>query len=142
MPRIEVEAAPVQDSTDAVAAGLYAFNAPHMHRTDPIPFNIILRDDDGTIIGGALCKTTWHWLFVDMLWVHDDFRGEGGGSSLLAAAEAEARRRGCTKAYLDTLSFQARPFYEKLGWSLFGTLEDFPPGHTRYFLQKDISHTS
>ena len=46
MPRIEVEAAPVQDSTDAVAAGLYAFNAPHMHRTDPIPFNIILRDDN------------------------------------------------------------------------------------------------
>jgi GNAT superfamily N-acetyltransferase len=142
MPHVEVEATPVAASTLAVAAGLHAFNASHMQRADAVPFNVILRDDDGAVVGGALCEVRWHWLFVDMLWVSDACRGQGAGTALLAAAEAEARRRGCTRAHLDTISFQARPFYEKLGWTLFGTLDDYPPGHTRYYLQKDISHSS
>jgi len=141
MPRVEVEDAPSDTSSLAVADGLHAFNAPHMRRADAVPFNVVLRDDDGSIVGGALCEVRWHWLFVDMLWVSAACRGLGAGTALLAAAEAEARRRGCTKAHLDTISFQARPFYEKLGWTLFGTLDDYPPGHTRYYLQKDISHT-
>ena len=58
------------------------------------------------------------------------------GTALLAAAEA--RRRGCTMANLDTLSFLARPFYEKPGWTVFATLEDNPRGFTRYFLKKDL----
>jgi GNAT superfamily N-acetyltransferase len=142
MPHVTVERTPDEASSMAVAAGLHAFNAPHMQRADAVPFNVILRDDAGAIVGGALCEVRWHWLFVDMLWVSDAHRGQGAGTALLAAAEAEARRRGCTKAHLDTISFQARPFYEKLGWTLFGTLEDYPPGHTRFYLQKDISHTS
>ena len=142
MPHVEVEATPVESSSLAVATGLHAFNAPHMRRADAVPFNVILRDEHGAIVGGALCEVRWHWLFVDMLWVSESCRGAGAGTALLAAAEAEARRRGCTKAHLDTISFQARPFYEKLGWTLFGTLDDYPPGHTRYYLQKDISHQS
>ena len=51
-------------------------------------------------------------------------------------AEAEAVRRGCKQAYLDTFDFQALDFYKNLGYQVFGTLDDFPEGHTRYFLQK------
>ncbi len=141
MVRVEVEQVPVEASSVAVATGLHGFNAPHMQRADAVPFNVILRDDTGAIAGGALCEVRWHWLFVDMLWVSEACRGAGAGTALLVAAEAEARRRGCTKAHLDTISFQARPFYEKLGWMLFGTLDDYPPVHTRYYLQKDISHS-
>jgi hypothetical protein len=54
-------------------------------------------------------------------------------------AEAEAIRRGCRGAWLDTFSFQARGFYERPGYSIFGTIENFPPGHRRFFLKKDFA---
>lgn len=59
-------------------------------------------------------------------------------------AEDEGRLRGCIGVYLDTFDFQARPFYEKLGFTVFGTLEDYPPGHRRFFLKKRLalSHRS
>ena len=142
MPRIEVEATPVEASTTAISLGLRSFNVHHMVPVDGTCFNVVLRADDGTIVGGALCEIRWHWLFVDQLWVAETHRGSGFGTALLAAAEAEARARGCTRAHLDTISFQARPFYEKLGWRLFGTLEDYPPGHTKYYLQKELTPAS
>ena len=59
-------------------------------------------------------------------------------TQLMSAAETEARRRGCHHALLDTFDFQARPFYEQLGYVAFGELEDFPRGHSRYFLSKHL----
>jgi ribosomal protein S18 acetylase RimI-like enzyme len=79
----------------------------------------------------------WEWLFVDNLWVHDDLRGQGHGRDLLARAERRALEHGCHSAWLDT--FQALGFYEKCGYSVFGTLEDYPPGQTRYFLRKRLA---
>jgi GNAT superfamily N-acetyltransferase len=140
--RIDVEMLPVAASSDAITVGLRAFNAPHMTHEEPSPFNVVLRDDQGAIVGGCMCETRWQWLFVDRIWVSQNHRGAGFGSALLEAAEDAARARGCTRAYLDTLSFQAKPFYEKLGWQLFGTQHDYPPGLTRYFLQKDLTQTS
>jgi GNAT superfamily N-acetyltransferase len=140
--RIDVETTPVDSSSEAITLGLRRFNSSHMSHEEPIPFNIVLRDDDGTIVGGCMCETRWQWLFVDRIWVSENHRGAGFGSALLEAAEDAARARGCTRAYLDTLSFQAKPFYEKLGWQLFGTQHDYPPGLTRYFLQKDLTQTS
>ena len=65
-------------------------------------------------------------------------RGRGHGRALLAVAERWALERGCRDAFLDTFSFQAPEFYRKLGWEVFGTLEDHPPGHTHYFLRKRL----
>jgi GNAT superfamily N-acetyltransferase len=142
MPTLTVEVPADGASTDAVASGLRAWNSQFIDTAPPSRFNIVLRDERDTIVGGCLCEVRWTWLYVDVLWVSDAHRGAGFGTELLAAAEAEARRHGCTMAYLDTLSFQARPFYESLGWTLFGTQEGYPPGQTRYFLQKDLSLTS
>jgi GNAT superfamily N-acetyltransferase len=97
---------------------------------------LLLRDADGTIRGGLLGYTHWNWLFVSHLWVHEPLRGRGLGRELLGRAEAEAAARGCRNAHLDTFSFQARDFYESRGYVVFGTLDDYPPGHSRYFLQK------
>jgi GNAT superfamily N-acetyltransferase len=139
---ISVESPAVAESTDAIWQGLRSFNLRHTTLPTPSPFNVVLRDDTGTIIAGCVCETRWHWLYVDILWVHESWRGQGIGTRLLDAAEAEARRRGCTKAHLDTISFQARPFYESLGWRVFGVLDDHPPGHTRYYLQKDLTSST
>ncbi len=123
----------------AVREGLFAYNRKYAPDEQNCALNVFLRDEAGEIAGGLLGETFWGWLYVSILWVDERARGQGFGARLMAAAEEEAVRRGCRHAYLDTLTFQARPFYEKLGYRLFGVLEDLPPGFTRYFLQKDLA---
>jgi GNAT superfamily N-acetyltransferase len=98
----------------------------------------VLRASDQSIVGGVIGETHWNWLFVNLMWVKDELRGQGYGHQLLAMAEAEARLRGATDAYLDTFSFQAPDFYKKNGYQVFGTLENFPPGHQRYYFTKKL----
>ena len=65
-------------------------------------------------------------------------RGQGHATRLMAAAEAYAVEKGCVGVVLDTFSFQARPFYERLGYRVFGQLDDYPPGHTRFYMEKRL----
>jgi GNAT superfamily N-acetyltransferase len=97
---------------------------------------IPLRSDNGTIVGGFWGATMFEWLHVGLLFVPESLQGQGVGSALMAAAEDEARKRGCRGAYVDTFSFQAGPFYEKLGFTQFGTLHDYPPGHSQIYFCK------
>jgi len=99
---------------------------------------ISLRDDDGRLVGGLIGDTVWGWLQVKLLWVASELRGKGYGAKLMAAGEEEARRRGCHHALLDTFDFQARSLYERLGYEVFGTLDDFPRGHQRFFMRKPL----
>lgn len=88
------------------------------------------------IVAGLIGFTHWNWLHIRYLWVAEPLRHHGLGRRLVLAAEREARIRGCEHAHLDTFSFQAVPFYERLGYSVFGRLEDYPAGHAKVFLQK------
>ncbi|MBS0411987.1 MAG: GNAT family N-acetyltransferase [Proteobacteria bacterium] len=103
------------------------------------PANFVLRSERGEVMGGLLGFIWGGWLQVDSLWVSDAVRGQGFGQGLLSAAETYARERGCQGVFLDTYSFQARPFYERQGYEVFGTLPDCPPGHERHFLRKRLS---
>lgn len=101
-----------------------------------------VHDEAGALIGGLAGGTYWGWLYVSLLWVDPALRGRGWGAKLLAAAEAEAVRRGCRHAYLDTFSFQAPGFYERLGWKLAGRIDAIPAGseHYRsYFEKRDLT---
>lgn len=82
--------------------------------------------------------TYWDWLYVNLMWVREDLRWQEFGRQLLEKAETEAKQRGAKHAYLDMFSFHAPAFYEKSGYAEFGRLEDFPAGHTRYFLVKTL----
>jgi ribosomal protein S18 acetylase RimI-like enzyme len=73
-----------------------------------------------------------------LMWMKEVLRGRGYGHRLLTLVEDEARKRGATKAFLDTFSFQAPGFYEKHGYHVFGELKDFPKGHQRYFFTKEL----
>ena len=75
---------------------------------------------------------------MDLLGLPPAFRRERLGSRLMTMAMDEARSRGCIGVHLDTFSFQARPFYEKLGFSLFGQLDGYPGGHTRFFMARRL----
>jgi GNAT superfamily N-acetyltransferase len=78
----------------------------------------------------------YDWLLIELLFVPEDLRGLGLGSQLVTQAEEQGRARGCVGAWLDTFSFQARGFYERLGYSLAGTIPDHPLGEARYFMIK------
>ncbi len=132
------EHAATAEDVAPVRTGLRAFNRRHMPPSDPEPLQILLRDEAGTIHGGLLATTRWHWLLVEILWVDDDHRGRGYGSALLGRAEAIARGRGCRRVALDTAEFQALGFYQKAGYRIFGTLEDRPPGWKTFYLEKDL----
>ena len=138
-PTIAIEDQPSQDDVNVVREGLYAFNRLHAPDDGHQVLVLFVRRQDGSVAGGLLGETYWGWLHVGILWVDEGLRGQGYGTQLLAMAEAEARRRGCRAAYLDTLDFQALPFYERLGYRVWGTLSDFPPGHSRYWVKKDLA---
>lgn len=121
-----------------VLAGLGAYNEAHVGASEFRPVHLFLRDSGGEVKGGLLGKQFWSWLYVDILWIDESVRGRGWGSRLLRHAEAEAQQTGCTRALLDTFDFQARPFYEREGYTVFAELEDFPPGHMRYYMRKEL----
>ena len=135
---IQLEESPNADDVQAVNEGLAAYNRRFAPADGYQPLTIFLRAPDGKLVGGLLGQTYWGWLHVDILWLDDSAQHQGFGSRILALAEAEALRRGCRHAHLDTLSFQALDFYRKLGYAVYGVLDDLPPGHQRYFLQKQL----
>jgi len=121
-----------------VREGLDAYNATQGAPVDWVPMALFVRDAQGTVFGGLTGGTYWGWLYVARLWIAEHLRGQDYGSRLLAEAEREALRRGCHHAYLDTQDFQALPFYQKRGYTVFGVLENMPIGYTRYSMQKEL----
>src|SRR5262249_11927681 len=122
--RLSEEPGAGEEDCAAIVRGLRDYNERYMARSVPEPIRLFLRDESGAIRGGLLASTRWHWLLIDVLWVADEHRGKGLGSSLLERAEGVARGRGCRAAMLDTREFQARPFYERAGYRVFGEVED------------------
>jgi len=100
---------------------------------------VSIRDADGAAIGGLWNVSLFRWLKLEMLFVTATMRRQGAGSALIALAETEARARGCIGLQVETFGFHAGPFCERLGFSLFGVLDDSPPGHQRLFFQKRLS---
>ncbi len=96
-------------------------------------------DDNGRIIAGCVARMyCWNVTYIDTLWVDETYRGKGLGSQLLTEVERTAKEKGCYLIHLDTFDFQAKEFYKKQGYEVFGILEDCPKEHCRYYLMKKI----
>jgi GNAT superfamily N-acetyltransferase len=102
------------------------------------PVNLFVKSARGETLGGLLGGIWGGWLHIRILWVDEAVRGQDWGTRLMDEAEAYARERGCHSIELDTHSFQARPFYESRGFEVFGTLDDYPKGHKKFFLRKKL----
>ena len=100
------------------------------------PIWLLSHAADGTLQGGLKAETRYGWLYVEQLWVAETCRGQGLGSALLEAAEAEARRSGCAGVHLHTLAFQAPAFYAKRGYRQVGQLDGLPPGAASHWFAK------
>ncbi len=133
--QVEVTAAPSASDREAVLGGLHTF----MHaETGEVPTRlaVLVRDEAGAAVGGLIGRTSGAWLYVELFWLPEALRGTGLGTRLMREAEAEAVRRGCLGAHLDTYDYQAPGFYQKLGYEVFGSIEDHPLGHTRFWMRK------
>lgn len=121
-----------------VREALARFNVAATRDTYYTPLAILLRDERGAVLGGAFGDVWGGWLDLTFLWVAEPLRGQGYGERLLRAAEEEAMEQGCRGIFLSTFSFQARPFYERFGYEVFGELPDYPAGHAYYFMKKTL----
>ncbi len=134
--RIAIET-PENAGMGAVISQLTAYNARHAGGELPDYLFIAARDESGAVRGGLVGATYLGWLSVQALSLDDALHGHGHGAAILKLAEDEAVRRGCPRVFLETLSFQALPFYEKLGYQVHSKLEGFPhPAGARYALTK------
>jgi GNAT superfamily N-acetyltransferase len=136
--RLQVADAPTLEDREAVLAPLRAYNEAMAGPARAEPVAILLRDAEDRPVGGLWGRSGYDWMFVEYLAVPEALRGQRLGSALIAEAERIARARGCCGIWLDTFAFQARGFYEKLGFTVFGTLEDHPRGSRRFFLSKRL----
>jgi GNAT superfamily N-acetyltransferase len=119
-----------------VTGGLADYNRETFGRVDTRTLDILVRDDSDEIIGGLLGRSSLGLFFLDLFYLPKQLRRGGLGSRLIAQAEEEARRRGCTAAFVYTVTFQAPDFYEKHGYRRFGEIACPPDGATRIFLSK------
>jgi GNAT superfamily N-acetyltransferase len=135
-PTIEGVDQPDATHRELILAGLASFNVTQAGPGGHRPICFLVRDEESGAVGGLWGTTAYDWLIVELLFVPESLRGRGTGAALIRRAEEEARRRGCIGAWLDTFSFQARGFYERLGYELSGRIPDHPIGGARYFMMK------
>lgn len=136
---LTVETDPAPADVAALAAGLTEHALPFTGRRGFDPIAVFAREAHGRLVGGVQGQINWTWLHVALFWIAEERRHGGLGSRLLGTIEREAVRRGCEWAHLDTFSYQARPFYERHGYEVFATLEDYPPGERRFYLKKRLA---
>ena len=125
---------------ETVVRGVDQHNVAVTGLSDYYPAGFFIRDANREIRGGLLGDIWARWFYVGSLWVNPSLRGRGYGAELMARAESYALRKTCTNAFLQTGSYEARPFYEKLGYRVYAELENHPTApHARYFMTKALA---
>ena len=130
----------VKEETDLILRQLIYYNSTKVHFEKEPPFLHINKciKDGNEVIGGILSEVYWNILHVEILWVKEEHRNKGYATALMNDVEKNAKQMGCKISHLSTFAFQAKGFYEKLGYKIFGILEDCPEGHCRYYLSKKL----
>ena len=101
--------------------------------------HICARADDGRAIGALTGETQFKWFKISLMSVEPSARRRNVGTRIMQLAEAEATRRGCQYAYVDTMDYQAPDFYQRLGYTVAGRLDDWDShGHAKLFLVKRL----
>jgi len=137
-PRIVVERARAREVSHELWRGLMRHNRGKAGPARYTRTVLSARDKAGMIVGGLILESYWRESYVELLWVSPRMRGHDIGTRLVAEAERRARRRGSVLMHLNTFSFQAPRFYEKLGFRRFGRMSGSPKGESRYFYFKRI----
>jgi GNAT superfamily N-acetyltransferase len=139
-PKYELTDDPPRDAFQRILAPLLKFNEHAVGNASARTLAILLKEPTtNELIGGLWGRSLWGYLYIDIMFVPEVLRGQGIGTSLLQQAEQEAIRRECRDMWTDTYAFQARPFYERMGFTVFGRLDGPAPIFPRYFLTKSLA---
>lgn len=131
---------PTLDSYQQGLAVLRAFTGKAVGPPDNRDFALLITaPGEPAVLGGLWGQSRWGAFYVDMIVVPEALRGTGVGTDLMIRAETEARARGCHLMWLDTYAFQARPFYERLGFEVFGQMDGPEPFYPRWFMCKTLA---
>ena len=132
----EVDARP--EDIAAIENAIDEFNMRYTGDRNYRPVRIFLRDEANTLCGGIMADLWGGWMHITYLWIEEALRGRDYGTRLIEAAEDEARTHGCHHAHVETFSFQAPSFYERLGYQVIATLDDYPAGEQHFILTKRL----
>jgi len=114
------------------------FNWANWEVNERLPLAIQVKNESGQVVAGAAGRSFGDWLMLNTLWVSEELRGQDIGSKVLNAFETSGRERGCIKCILDTLNFQAKPFYEKHGYKVVWTQQGYPKTGCKYYMVKAL----
>jgi len=135
---LETTENPRPDDFRIILDGVRGYNREQTGNERPRQVACFLRDEAGRVVGGVQGNLWGRSIHIDALWVDERYRGQRRGSELMQAIEQYAAAHNYPLAYLETGSFQALPFYQGLGYRIFGELEEISAGHTLFFLRKDL----
>lgn len=131
-----------REEVDFIDSKIIEYNSKKVAFTQESPFigiNRTIKGEKGNIVAGiSSILYCWKCLHVDILWVDEKYQRSGLGSKLLNEVEKVAKQKGCCLVELDTFDFQAKDFYIKHGYEVFGVLDHCPEGHKRYYLKKSL----
>ena len=128
----------ISEVSSELEARLRDFNEASAGPLRSKPVALTVRDDSGRLIGGLTAEIFWNTLYIDVLWVDAEYRGQGYGTLLLQEAEREALADSCEVVYLSTFDFQAPGFYARHGYRACGELQDVPRGSRRQWFCKRV----
>lgn len=132
----------IDNDAEYICDKLVEYNLSQIPKTQEIDFmniNKKIINENNDVIAGCVAKMyCWKVIYIDILWVDEKYRGYGFGKKLLNEIERVALEEGCSLIHLDTFDFQAKDFYIKQGYEMFGILEDCPENHCRYYLKKKL----
>ena len=138
-PDISVIDEPDPADVAVIIDGLSAYDLSQIGYRDFRRLTVFVRDPlTGKVVGGLYGRSEFGMVYVDWLFLPEDFRRRGIGGRVLVMAEEEARRRGCTRITLTTLSVEAPGFYKNQGYDIAATVDCDPPGLTRYYMMKKL----
>lgn len=140
---IDLTDAPSPEAQRVITEGLDDFNAERAGYRDWRPLAVLARrPESGEVVGGLLGRTSLGLLFINLVFLPPEARGQRLGTRMLEMTEAEAVHRGCRSAVLFTISFQAPAFYERHGWRELGRIPCDPEGTSRVVMTKILTPTN
>ncbi|EPY2272951.1 GNAT family N-acetyltransferase [Clostridium sporogenes] len=131
-----------EQEADLIVDRIVEYNLSKVPGKQEVPLlciNRVIENTNGEIIAGILSKMyCWNCIYIDVLWVKEEYRKDGLGTKLLKELKKIAKEKDCHLIHLDTFDFQAKDFYIKHGYEIFGILDQCPENHKRYFMKKNI----
>jgi len=129
---------PSPEDKKVMVDGMLSYHTSKGHPRKTDSYSILLKDKNNKVLGMIIVSFLWNGMRIDSLWIDEVMRNQKWGNKLVRMAETEGVKRGCSFAYTDTFTWQAPTFYEKLGYELYGKLDDFPKGSSLNYYRKNL----